>query len=225
MADYQLQVTGEELDQLNSQQPGRNILINGDKRVNQRVFSGDWSTLSDGEYGYDRWKKAGSNMVQIVESGTFIRGAVYTLSGAGVSETQVTSPASGNWTIAVSQSANNIKLEYGGYATKFISENIAESFAKCARYFYRLFANQVNASSGASSFKSYSSGSFYIGFNVQFPSQMRTTPVVTYTTYTEDNCNFSDILGTPVGATIRVNPISSGPYRIYNGVFTADAEL
>lgn len=51
----------------------KNILLNSKKLINQRDFSGDWSTLNIGEYGWDRWKKVDdNNMAQIIEETNFI---------------------------------------------------------------------------------------------------------------------------------------------------------
>ena len=119
-----------------SQPINPNVIINGDKRINQEDFGGNWSALSDGDYGFDMWKKSGSNMVQIIEAGNFVNSADYTLSGDGVVETQITSPASGNWTISVSQSATNIKLEYGEYSTAFVPDLYSVNLGKCLRFFY-----------------------------------------------------------------------------------------
>ena len=116
-----------------------NILINGDPLINQRVFDGNWAALSDGDYGWDRWKKLGSNMVQVVESRNFIPSTEYTLSGDGVTTTTLTSPASGNWDISVPQTATNIKLDYGRYATVFIPDDAATNLVKCQRYYEKSY--------------------------------------------------------------------------------------
>jgi hypothetical protein len=96
----------------------RNILINGEvSRINQRDFDGNWSGLSDGDYGYDRWKRAdASNISQVVEEGNFIPDAEYVLSGTNVTTQVVTAPSSGNWTITVPNTASYVQLERGSVA-------------------------------------------------------------------------------------------------------------
>ena len=70
----------------------KNILINGDFRINQRNFNGNWSTLSNGEYGYDRWKynATQSTIQQIIEEGNFKPSTPYTISGTAETTAQLT---------------------------------------------------------------------------------------------------------------------------------------
>ena len=210
MPDYQLQVSGGQLDKLNHQQPGENVLINGDKRVNQRDFDGDWSGLSDGDYGYDRWKKSGSNMVQVVEAGNFVSSTVYTLSGDAVAATQITSPASGDWTVTVSQSADNIKLEYGEYATAFNPPLMSASLADCQRYY------EAGIWSGdATTYQSSTDARFYGCFK----AVKRAAPSVTVTAGGGGggvSSTTADLLG------IRVQADSGTAFTF---TFTADSEL
>ena len=42
---------------------GYNVLINGDFRINQREFDGNWAGLSDGDFGYDRWIRHSSGRI------------------------------------------------------------------------------------------------------------------------------------------------------------------
>ena len=111
----------------------RNILINGDMRINQRGVT--IAAAAVGAYGPDRWKKTAGGMTQIVESGNFKPSTVYTISGTGVTTAQITSPATGNWTIPdVPITATNIQLEEGTVATPFERRPIASEFAICRRY-------------------------------------------------------------------------------------------
>ena len=113
----------------------RNVLINGDFRVNQRDFDGDWSALTDGAYGYDRWKKLGTNIQQVVEEGNYKPNTVYTLSGVNVTTTQITSPASGHWAITVPNTATHVQLEEGSLATPFELRSVGLELALCQRYY------------------------------------------------------------------------------------------
>jgi hypothetical protein len=113
----------------------KNILINGNLAINQRGVT--IAAAANGAYGPDRWKKVdASNMTQIVEAGNFQPATVYTLSGIGVTTQQITSPASGNWTIPnVPITATNIQLEEGEVATPFEMRNVGFELSLCQRYY------------------------------------------------------------------------------------------
>lgn len=126
----------------------KNKLFNGEvTRINQRAFNGNWAprntwaggnTIAQQElcYGYDMWAKASAtDMVQLIEAGNFRPSTVHTLSGIGVTEQQITSPASGNWAITVPQTARNIQVEEGAVATPFEIRPISFELAQCQRYF------------------------------------------------------------------------------------------
>ena len=75
-------------------------------------------------------------MTQIVEDGSFRPSTQYTLSGIGVTTQQITSPATGNWTIPnVPSTATMIQLEPGPVATPFEHRPIGTELALCERYF------------------------------------------------------------------------------------------
>jgi hypothetical protein len=113
----------------------RNVLINGDMRINQRGVT--IAAAANGAYGPDRWKKVdAANMTQIVEAGNFTPGAVYTLSGTGVTTQQLTAPASGHWTLPnIPITATRIQLEPGPVATPFEQRPIGAELALCQRYY------------------------------------------------------------------------------------------
>lgn len=199
--------------------PSRNILINGEvTRINQRNFSGDWSTLSLGAYGYDRWKKSGPTaMAQIIEAGNFIPGEKYILSGTGVVTTQLTAPASGNWTIEVSQTARNVQLELGTVTTPFEIRNIQHELAMCQR-FYQVGEGWLYGYGAAGAL-----AQTYIPFKVT----MRAVPNA-YTEYVTSN--FANVTGT-TNVTVTINGIKIGDTIVATGAgfawlkFTVSSEL
>ena len=117
----------------------RNILINGDMRINQRVTT--IAAAANGTYGPDRWKKVDAgNMTQIVESGNFKPSTIYTLSGTNVTTQQITSPASGHWTLPnISITATNVQLEEGSIATPFELRPIGLELIMCQRYYEKSY--------------------------------------------------------------------------------------
>ncbi len=125
---------------------GRNILINGDFRVNQRGFNGDWGSIGNLAYGYDRWKKSddGSKLVQVIEEGNYRPDTVYTLTGVNIVTDQITSPASGDWSVPVGDVAASpsfIQLEEGLVATPFEVVSMGQAVSLCQRYYEVLFFN------------------------------------------------------------------------------------
>ena len=125
----------------------KNKLINGEvTRINQRNVA-NWAAVANGAYGYDRWKKIdASNMTQIIEAGNFRPNTVHTLSGIGVTTQQITSPASGNWTLPnIPITATNVQLEEGLEATPFEVRHIGFELSLCQRYFRRYATSQNTA--------------------------------------------------------------------------------
>ncbi len=124
----------------------RNIIIDGEVgRINQSEFNGNWSSVADGDYGFDIWMRETSTTIkQIVEEGGFTPGAVYTLSGVGVTEQQITAPASGNWTIGnIPNTATLVQVERGEIATEFERVPISDQLARVHRYYNRLVSNNI----------------------------------------------------------------------------------
>lgn len=164
----------------------RNKLINGEvTRINQRGFDGNWTskniwnagnTIAQQElcYGYDMWAKASAmTMCQLIESGNFRPNTIHTLSGIGVTTQQITSPASGNWKIEVPQGATNVQVEEGLQATPFEVRPISFELAQCQRYLWR------GLTSVGYSFSAWAAAAF-MSFIVDFRTQLRTTPSLTF---------------------------------------------
>ena len=215
-----LQVNGADVLRFGSDNSGqlagfRNILINGDMRINQRGVT--IAAAANGAYGPDRWKKVdASYMTQIVEAGNFIPSATYTLSGTGVTTQQLTSPASGNWTLPnIPIAATNVQLEEGSIATPFEQRPIGLELALCQRYC------ELGRASGRLSVNTLSTLGYPIGFKVP----MRASPTVAFGTplvnFGLSNGPFADNTDA-FGFTLRL--IGPGDYG-WTGPFTASAEL
>ncbi len=123
----------------------KNILINGDMRINQRSFDGDWTGVPDWTFGYDGWGKyeTGEYIYQGIEEGDYKPDTIYTLSGTNITTQQATSPSSGTWWIGsydyftqvIPTSATNIQLEEGVVATAFELRPIGLELSLCQRYY------------------------------------------------------------------------------------------
>lgn len=197
----------------------RNILINGEvTRINQRGFGGNWAALSVGEYGYDRWKKAGTDtMSQVVEEGNFIPGAQYTLSGTNVTTQTLTAPASGHWTITVQQTARFVMLEAGPVATPFEHRPYGLELQLCQRYYET-----------GETFAGFFSSSAHI--TVPFQVAKRRNPTISSTV----NVSFTGSASGTIAYTTTGNPLSPSPYKFIlqnttnnaiGATWRADAEL
>lgn len=161
----------------------KNKLLNGEvTRINQRAFDGNWApkgnyppagTIAQKEatYGYDQWAKAdATNMLQVIEAGNFRPSTVHTLSGQNVTTQQITSPASGNWTITVPQTARNVQLEEGAEATPFEIRPIAFELAQCQRYYLNMEALVIAIGGTAGTGQPVTQSTYY------FPVEMRVQP-------------------------------------------------
>jgi hypothetical protein len=181
----------------------RNVLINGDLRINQRKVT--IAAAPNGTYGPDRWKKVdASNMTQVVESGNFVPGAVYTLSGTGVTTRQVTAPASGNWTLPnIPITATNIQLEQGSVATPFERRGNGVELALCRRY-YQLLTYYGGSYSGASC----------CYFAPDGINEMRSAPTITTSVYGFQFYNGTNWVGQSTGAVFTVYTSPSGTWAI-----------
>ena len=195
----------------------RNKLINGEvTRINQRGVA-NWASVVNGAYGYDRWKKIdASNMTQIIEADNFRPNTVHTLSGIGVTTQQITSPASGNWTLPnIPITATNVQLEEGAKATPFEGRHIAFELSLCQRYYERSSVAFWAAGNVAGA----------VSTSVGFLVQKRTNPTITFTDTTG---NLNRITTYTSGGVLTSAVANSQPGNVTGfavGVATADVAI
>ena len=200
----------------------KNILINGDFRINQRNFDGNWTGISNGDYGYDRWKRHdANNITQVIEAGNFKPSTTYTISGTNVTTAQLTSPASGHWTITVSNTANNIQLEEGVVATPFEHRPIGLELSLCQRYFW---AGRQDGGGYAFLYMGKARTLTFVG-GATFPVTMRTNPTITVSGGTYVNCTHHDTQSNQHGFCERVTIDEATDFRAYSQSYSVDAEL
>lgn len=148
--------------------------------INQR--SANFATTAVGEYFVDRWKKTSSStMTQIIEDGSYVTGATYTLSGVNVTTQQLTAPSSGHWTLPnIPSNAYNIQLEKGTEATYFEIVPRGIDLVNCFRYFQSIDNDwRHDMTLGGTAITA--------GYMTYFYTKMRTAPTVTVFTQSQNN--------------------------------------
>lgn len=128
----------------------KNRIINGDFRVNQRGFDGNWANKAIGEYGYDRWKKySDTEITQIIEEGFFKPDTIHTVSYDYQGERvifQTRSPSTGHWGIVVPIGATKVQVEEGTKATDFEYVPFDLELLRCQRYYEKTY--DINTAPG-----------------------------------------------------------------------------
>ena len=251
-----IEVTASESDLNNTKNldgyHGLNLIINPDSAINQRGFAGDWTPLSFGDYGYDRWKKHADGMEQVVE-GVNIQAGDYTLSWSGggngsldgsvAAPSPITATLTGgsNISCVVPRGVINVKLEYGKVATPYHVPEYEEEYARCQRYYQKSYNDTVAPGSAifAGAVFATSAGTDagqYIG-HIRWPVHMRGIPTVTlYSTDGSINAvyNVDGAANYAVSAVNEAGRGGSGYIQFTSGIlnhqrlryhYVADAEI
>jgi hypothetical protein len=200
-----------------------NLLINGDKLINQENFAGGQPAAN--VYGWDMWKgdALGTRIEQVVENTETLSG-VYTISWAGGTGTadvdgqtglnsgdSVVMTATGNYSVIVPTDATKIKFEKGSVASPYEPRLIGEELALCKRYYRKSYnygvAPATNTTDGLLSMSSRAGDAdTLIVETVQFGYGMRTPPAVTVYAQNGDIGRFHYTLQGPIVGYIE-NPL------------------
>ena len=144
----------------------KNVIINGNLLINQRGVT--YAAAANNKYWADRWKKVPGGMTQIIENGFYYPSTVYTLSGTNVTTQQITSPASGNWTLpSIASNATKVQLEVGTVATAYEVKPPDTELEMCKRYFQLVpnaFSGQIQV------------GTSYVSISIM--TEMRIMPTI-----------------------------------------------
>lgn len=217
-------VTGldDELKNVANSAASHNILYNTGlapewSPINQRNFDGNWSSLSDGDYGFDGWIKYNStHKAQIIEMGEF-KNQAYALSIGGVASGQITPPdgTASHWLVAVPFAADMIDLRVPGSGIAWHPETFQEKQSKCQSRYWVMDGRQYTAPATS---KSDETTHYQYA---KYPITMRTTPLATAT-----SSSGSVALVTPYkdGANIVVTGITAGTVNSLTSVI-ADSTL
>ena len=207
--------------------------------------AGDTLSLPDAS-GFITYSGASGALQHRVEDGSIPVGTQVTLSWEGTATATDYNSSGESWSnfraspftftttqgIAVSDSIallgftsgtlKNVKLEVGSIVTPFEYPDFGTELSKCQRYYWK---GQLDGAGAAYHYGSAGTSSMYVG-SVSFPVTMRTLPTaVIDTAGTAVNCTSSAMFRTVDGLSSRCSVIANGVYRIYNEIWTADAEL
>lgn len=144
--------------------------------VNQKEFSGDWSSIAVDEQGYDLWRKYDANrMCQIVEAGSYLPNTDYVLQYNDVVVWKGKSPVDGgNWGIAIPNTVSKIDLRPGVLQTPWHPEDKRQLNDAC-QYQYTYFKNALFY--GFPTLSSTTSGTNTRLVNITLPTAMRKTVI------------------------------------------------
>ncbi|EOF4163624.1 hypothetical protein [Vibrio cholerae] len=138
MIGYKRRISRVGIDELMSAMSLPNLIANADltdNPINQRNFNGNWSALAVGAYGYDQWMKVSdTHMGYVVEDGKYRPNTKHTLTINDVVVKEVTSPASGHWSVAVPFTTSG---KFDLYAGQFKRpwHPVQDGLERCHRYF------------------------------------------------------------------------------------------
>ncbi len=161
----------------------KNLIINGCKRVNQRLSTSPTQNLN--AYNYDRWYYDGTYIIQFIEALNVIKSGTYTLSWEGTASAKVnnTTVANGgqitltaNTQVEVkfySSDFNSVQMELGDRKTNFENRNYTLELLLCKRtYQHILYAGYV----GIGVLHNHNSGYGAISIPLSLP--LRTIPTL-----------------------------------------------
>lgn len=222
----------------------KNVIINGDFRINQRGFDGVWDNpaMPQTSYGYDRWGKLSSGdnppqFKQSIEDENLIDGETYTLSWEGGGNAVIKdgnaslvaigpSPLKGTITfgsnrcsVEMAGGQYNVQFERGTIATNFEVRNIQQELAMCQRYYE--VGHDVMPYQDTTDGNTYSAP-------CSFKMTKRVIPIITLT-HTHSNR-----FPTNSGSTLRVTEDDfyetrvcnlTGPQGFFRSEYVADAEI
>lgn len=226
---------------------GKNVIINGNFAINQRVVSGT-VTLLAGEYGHDRWKAGSSgctytfatsnnvttititagSLIQTIEGLNLFDGT-YTLSWTGTSQGKIGAGSFGNSGInGVITGGSNLNIEFN---TGTISLVQLEAGSVATEFEKRSIQQEENLSyryyeTGLTGFSGETGGSNLV-YNQNFKVSKRALASMSVTLQ-----NVTNISTITTGAGVSVNsfqiniaPSGSGFIRHYDSSWIANAEL
>ena len=184
-----------------------NLLINGDRLINQRVFAGGQPAAN--VYGADRWKGSadGLQIEQVVENTESLdelatiswQGGTGTASVNGqsglISGETFTLTTSGNYSVIVPTDASKIKLEYGNTATPYQARPIGEELALCQRYYrkYDYVGSRTAGFTGATQYLAPLEYSMRIAPTVSFSGKFLYTSQTTRTANNSSNLSVAAV--------------------------------
>ena len=224
----------------------KNLIINGDLRINQRGATSINETTS--AYNYDRWYYDGTNFIQFIEDKNVVVSGTYTLSWVGTATATVNGASvsnggqvtlTANTQVEVKFNSSDfgfVQLEYGNKKTNFETRPYPVELLLCQRYYFSyvgIGADDIILNVGVTGTSSFVT-------TVQTPVSMRDGVVLTKHGTWSFRQGFSDTYltlsnYTKCGNVIRIRCTGTnigngivGAFWAYDGIqngFTLNAEI
>ncbi|MDQ0084592.1 hypothetical protein J2W35_004961 [Variovorax boronicumulans] len=225
----------------------RNLLINGNFSVNQRVYVSGTATVGANQYTLDRWRVVttgqsitfgaaapdrvvtcpAGGLEQPIEAGMMV-GGIYTLSWTGTATAKVNG-------VAIINGGNTAALPANTVATiQFASGTVTnaqfELGTTATPYQRRQLATETlfcqrYYETGSGELQAYNLAANGTAVRITFKATKRVAPTLGYTVAVSTNCAVFDArTATPEGLTWFATPIATGTIA-WAGTWTAAAEL
>jgi hypothetical protein len=205
----------------------KNLIINGDKTIQQRGTTGGTRQVIDAENvkisGTYAISFTGAATVQVYEATTL------EATDAGTTWTELTSGESASGTSVTVTAGKHIKVEFsstdfsfvqfepGSVPTNFEQKNYAIRLAECQRYYQEVEHASHDAHYGTS-------GAGKFNYNSLLPTPMRDIPDVVYAGGVYQNCSSATTITLNNMLANRVTVTATGEYRYYGWIAKLNAE-
>jgi hypothetical protein len=228
------------------QLPGRNLIMNGQGRINQRAYVSGTATVAANQYTLDRWRvvTSGQNLSwtgnaarnimtapaggaeQVIE-GLNIVGGTYTINWTGTATCTVAGTARTKGEAFTLTAATNatVRLTGGTFTDVQIEAGSIPTAYSWTPYSEELALCERYYEIGAAGLFGHATLGVANGYQLSFKTSKRAVPTLSYSVGTSTNVNVFDIRSATIdGALWYSEPAATGGY-IWRGSWTASAEL
>ena len=228
------------------QLPGRNLIMNGQGRINERVYVSGTATVAANQYTLDRWRvvTSGQNLswtgnaarnvmtapaggVEQVIEGLNIVGGTYTINWTGTATCTVAGVARAKGAVFTLTGATNTTVRFTGgtFTDVQIEAGSIPTAYGWTPYSEELALCQRYYEVGAAGLLGHATLGVANGYQLSFKTSKRAVPTLNYGVVTSTNVSVFDIRQATIdGALWYSEPAATGGY-IWRGSWTAASEL